>query len=376
MAALAVSAQASTVTTFDVDFEEASGYTNNVCPAGAKTGGTWSGDTDSYVTTPDGYASQALQLDTGSSALTFTPDADGTSVIEMDIQFVGASTAQDPVSGSQFGLYLDKTTGYLQVSTNGAAFVATSISISESTWYHVTLTFDYSTKAISLSVTNSVAGGVAAVWTGSNAIASDKTQVGAVDFLGNGLVDNFVGKPAIAQSGIPMSGSTSSDDSDGSPTDTPATFDGGWLTPAFDATSAGNDLKFIKVTGTIGGQTVTRTLRVVGGNQSINVAGCGFTTIDKVVAYYGNSVTATDGATPTVSNVSVAGGEVSGTVAGKSGLYYSKVVGNTKYALNDNNPVAPEHEGDSIGYTVPASNTGYGFVKFKIVASDDPVPAP
>ena len=67
-------------------------------------------------------------------------------------------------------------------------------------------------------------------------------------------------------------------------------------------------------------------------------------------------------------------GSVTGSVTVKSGLYYSIETNGTKTLLR-NTPIAPEEEGTTLNYTVTPSNTGYDVVKFKIVASDEPVSA-
>ena len=150
------------------------------------------------------------------------------------------------------------------------------------------------------------------------------------------------------------------------------------LTPQFASSIAGTgDLKFIKVSGTIDGQPATRTLRVVNGNQSIAIDAAGFDAVSKVVAYYGDNVTATSAGDAATSPAVTTEGDttkITGTVAAKSGLYYGVVVNGTATALNGGNPVAPEAEG-TLSYEVPVSPTAYGVQKFKIVASDDPVSA-
>jgi hypothetical protein len=114
----------------------------------------------------------------------------------------------------------------------------------------------------------------------------------------------------------------------------------------------------------------------VNGKQQIAITDAGFSSVSKVVAYYGDTVTATTGNTPEVTSTTVAAnGTVTGSVVAKSGLYYAKVEDGVKTALNNDNPIAPEDEGDTLNFTVSPSSDPYGVKKFKIVASDDPVSA-
>ncbi len=376
MASLAVSSQASTVKTFDVGFETSEGYTADACPSGSVAGGAWSGNTDSYVTAgPSGYANgNVLQLDAPSdTALTFTPAAAETTTIEMDVQFVGASEAPaTSLTGTQAALYLHKTSG-LQVSVAGGPFAAfnENPTVAENTWYKLSITFNY-TQGSTTIVLADASGTTLATHTGG--ILSGATKVNGVDFYGNGLVDNFVGKPETAKQTIP----TATDAGSGEQLTTDdIILAGGYITPSFAATSGNDALKFITVTGVIDGEPATRTLRVVNG-QRINVDGCGFTSVTKVVAYYGDAVTATaagDAATAPAVTTEKGTTKVTGSVTAKSGLYYGIVVNGTPTALNDGNPVAPEHHGETLNYEVPVSATPYGVQKFKIVASDDPVTA-
>ena len=376
MASLAVSSQASTVKTFDVGFETSEGYTADACPSGSVAGGAWSGNTDSYVTAgPSGYANgNVLQLDAPSdTALTFTPAAAETTTIEMDVQFVGASEAPaTSLANTQAALYLDKTSG-LQVSVAGGPFAAfnENPTVAENTWYKLSITFNY-TQGSTTIVLADASGTTLATHTGG--ILSGATKVNGVDFYGNGLVDNFVGKPETAKQTIP----TATDAGSGEQLTTDdIILAGGYITPSFAATSGNDALKFITVTGVIDGEPATRTLRVVNG-QRINVDGCGFTSVTKVVAYYGDAVTATaagDAATAPAVTTEKGTTKVTGSVTAKSGLYYGIVVNGTPTALNDGNPVAPEHHGETLNYEVPVSATPYGVQKFKIVASDDPVTA-
>lgn len=387
VAAFALSAQAGKVTTFNIDFED--GTVGNA-PTAAESVGTWVlGSGEAAIAIADG--NKYLELDTPTnSAVQFEPAKVGTSKIEMDVQFVG--TSEEPLAsrtGTQAALFLKRNgaTTNLYLSVNGGAFANTLISVDEGEWYKVQLVFDYtsSQKSVALSVFTSGGSQVGSTYSANSGTTA--TGIVGVDFYGSGKVDNFIGQYAEYSGEIPMSSSTSSS-SDGSSTNTTATISNGYLNPNFAATYGGDAIKFIKVEGTIDGVAgQTRILRVVGGNQNIAVQAAGFDSISKVVAYYGNDVTATTGVTVTTTPAAASNGAVTGTVTAKSGLYYAveKVeVANgttttTKTALNNNNPVAPEAEGEEAGtlpYSVNPSSAGYGVVKFKIVASDDPVTTP
>lgn len=370
-AVFAVSASAGTVKTFDINFD---GYTTGAAPSGSVAGGTWTpGAADGSAVEVKSGTDKQLVLDAASDApLSFTPAETGTTTIEMDVQFVGASEAPaTSLTGTQAALYLNKTTG-LQVSVAGGDFTTfdNSLTVAENTWYKLTITFAYGTST-TIVIANAE-GTTLSTYT-SPSTAANKTHVEAVDFYGSGLVDNFSGKYTLG-SATDYDNDPSSDCS----SDTEMTISGGVLTPQFASSIAGTgDLKFIKVSGTIDGQPATRTLRVVNGNQSIAIDAAGFDAVSKVVAYYGDNVTATSAGDAATSPAVTTEGDttkITGTVAAKSGLYYGVVVNGTATALNGGNPVAPEAEG-TLSYEVPVSPTAYGVQKFKIVASDDPVSA-
>ena len=90
------------------------------------------------------------------------------------------------------------------------------------------------------------------------------------------------------------------------------------------------------------------------------------------MAYYGNSVTATTGVTPTASAVAVdtTTGNISITVPNaESGLYYTPFGPDGK-ALANSVEILPQNHGDPATLSVPAA-TDWGVVKFQIVASDE-----
>ena len=385
VAAFALSANAGIVTTFNIDFEDG---TVGSAPTAAASVGTWSVRSgESAIATAGG--NKYLEVDAPTnSATSFEPTATGTSKIAMDVKFVGAS--EDPTTGidkstTQAALYLRRgvSTTNLYLSVAGGNFVDTGLSVVEDDWYRVEIKFEYGTRT-GITVSNLTTHAHASYTTN---VVANATGVQGVDFFGSGKVDNFIGQYAEYENPIPMSSSTSSS-SDGSSTNTTATISNGYLNPNFAATYGGDAIKFIKVEGTIDGVAgQTRILRVVGGNQNIAVQAAGFDSISKVVAYYGNDVTATNGVTVTTTPAVASNGAVTGTVTAKSGLYYAvesvEVANGTtttkKTPLNNNTPVAPEAEGEEAGtlpYSVDPSSAGYGVVKFKIVASDDPVTTP
>lgn len=384
VAALAVSATANTVKTFDIGFDD---YTLDAAPSnsvnnGSVDGGTWTmhDDDASYITTKSsGSSDYVLSLDAGSDKpLSFAPSASETVYVELDVQFVGASSEPSVTkANTQAVLYLLKgdSANTLKISVAGGNFVdfTGTPTVTENTWYKLAFTFDYSTPSTTV-VLSDASGNTLATHT-VDSVLSGATRVNAVDFYGNGLVDNFVGKPAASKQSIAV---TTTDDGSTSTSDGTVTvaLENGVLTPGFAATVSDKTLKFITVTGTISGQTVTRKLRVVDngtGPQSINITACGFDSVTSILASYGDSVTATDENNPPTTSPTVSEGTVSGSVTAKSGLYYSVESNGARTALNDNNPIAPQNEGTTLNYSVEASSGPYGVVKFKIVESDDPV---
>ena len=104
----------------------------------------------------------------------------------------------------------------------------------------------------------------------------------------------------------------------------------------------------------------------------------GFGTVTKVVAYCGENVTATAGAVPSLFPRVDRTAEkpcAAGSFAVKSGVYYSLEVNGVRTALYDNKPVAPAEDGVSLDYSVPVSPDPWGVVKFRIIVSDEPLPA-
>lgn len=374
VALFAASAQAVIpVETFSINFED---YTNQAKPSGAVSGGTWSNGGDSYVETDSNNKKQLVIDAERTDALTFAP-SNTTTAVSMDVQFVGASedpTTSTSLAGTQAALYLNKTSG-LQVSVAGGAFTAfvddttqQAPTVAEKTWYKLTITFAYGTGTTIVLANDQ--GTTLATYKSASTV-SGKSGVVGVDFYGSGKVDNFVGNGPL----VPQTNDGTTDENANS---TDMTIANGVLTTEFASTLAGTgDLKFITVTGTdSNGAPITRTLRVVNGKQQIAITDAGFSSVSKVVAYYGDTVTATTGNTPEVTSTTVAAnGTVTGSVVAKSGLYYAKVEDGVKTALNNDNPIAPEDEGDTLNFTVSPSSDPYGVKKFKIVASDDPVSA-
>lgn len=369
VAAFALSAQAGKVKTFDIDFSE-SGFSVGSKPTGAIADGKWSGDAsgDSKIATTN--SNPYLLLDTESNApLTFEPNASNETVsVQMDVKFVPATSAQDPVLNTQVGIY--SLNGALKVSVNGGSFGDAGIAVSADTWYTVKLDFDYT--AGSKSVVVAIYNGNSLVGSTNCTTSTTATHLNGIDFYGSGSIDNFVGSYAL-DSATDTDTGTAGDTA----SDTDMTIANGVLTTQFASTAAGGNLKFITVTGKdSSNNTITRTLRVVNGNQDIAINDAGFSSVSKVVAYYGNNVTATTGNAPAVTTTSVAAnGTVTGSVVAKSGLYYAKEENGVKTALNNNNPIAPQAEGTTLEFTVAPSSASYGVKKFKIVASDDPVSA-
>lgn len=376
VALFAASAQAVIpVETFSINFED---YTNQAKPSGAVSGGTWSNGGDSYVETDSNNKKQLVIDAERTDALTFAP-SNTTTAVSMDVQFVGASEAPaTSLEGTQAALYLHKTSG-LQVSVAGGDFTAfvddttkQAPTVAETTWYKLTITFAYGTGT---TIVLADAQGTTLATYKSASTVSGKSGVVGVDFYGFGRVDNFVGNgPLVPQTD---NGTTEGDDS------SDMTISGTTLTTQFAAKKDGADLKFITVTDATG---KTRTLRVPANNQGtqlFNTSSLG--NITKVVAYYGDKVTATVGAVDdaTVPTLDSKTHKVSGSVTAKSGVYYALSVNGQIQPLKHDNaevsvstPIPETVEDDyTLSYEISPESTGYGVVKFKIVASDDPVTA-
>ena len=384
VAALALSAQAGKVKTFDINFDD---YPANAAPSGSVAGGAWTPGTGdgSYVDVKSGSDRQ-LVLDAASNdPLTFAPSEATTTTIEMEVQFFGASEAPaTSLEGTQAALYLNKTSG-LQVSVAGVPFTAfvddttqQAPTVAEKTWYKLTITFAYGTGT---TIVLANAQGTTLATYKSASTVSGKSGVEGVDFYGSGFVDNFVGSCSYA---IDSATDTDTDTAGDTPSDTDMTIANGVLKTKFAPTLDGTgDLKFITVTDATG---KTRTLRVPANNQgtqSFNTSSLG--NITKVVAYYGDKVTATVGAVDdaTVPTLDSKTHKVSGSVTAKSGVYYALSVNGQIQPLKHGNaevsvstPIPETVEDDyTLSYEISPESTGYGVKKFKIVASDEPVSA-
>lgn len=391
VAAFALSAQAGKVKTFDINFDD---YPANAAPSGSVAGGAWTPGTGdgSYVDVKSGTDRQLVLDAASNAALTFVPAEENTTTIEMDVQFFGASEAPaTSLEGTQAALYLNKTSG-LQVSVAGRPFTAfvddttqQAPTVAEKAWYKLTITFAYGTGTTIVLANDQ--GTTLATYKSASTV-SGKSGVVGVDFYGSGFVDNFVGSCSYV---IDSATATDTDTAGDTASDTDMTIANGVLTTEFASNLDGTGaLKFIKVSGTdSNGAPITRTLRVVGDNQAIAISAAGFASVSKVVAYYGNDVSAvSSGDATTTPAVTTTGGttKITGSVTAtaKSGVYYGLVVDGSVSVdalkldgstLSPSTPVAPQDHGKALTYEISPSSANYGVKKFKIVASDDPVTA-
>ena len=339
LAAALVVAGSAEASEFSMNFE-----TGTALPG---TEGTWtvpSGDASAVVATPSGApndcGTQVLSLDTGDDELNYAPTSTDVSILTMDVCFVGADSVPATTGFTgQTMVYLDVTDAQNPAlkAYVGTGWQTISTAVTDGSWHTLKMTFDYSNGTVKFKVGSEDETAAFAL----PGTPSDFTQVTSVGFKGTGFIDNFVGD----KGGI--SGYT--DDGTGENAGNAVAFENGVVTGSF----AMDDLKFI---------------RVYNGNNYV----ANFGTPTKVVAYYGNSVTATTGVTPTASAVAVdtTTGNISITVPNaESGLYYTPFGPDGK-ALANSVEILPQNHGDPATLSVPAA-TDWGVVKFQIVASDE-----
>ena len=353
MAAALVVAGSAGATEFSMNFE-----TGTALPSGE---GTWTvptGDASAVVAVPDGApdkcGEQSLQLDTGDAELTYTPISTDVSILELDVCFVGADTPPDATDfDGKTMVYLDVTdesVPVLKAWANGTwnTLNPSGVTISNGGWYKLRMEFDGNTVTYKV---NDIAAGSVQLTSGTFG------KVESVGFKGTGLIDNFVGD----KGGI--SGYT--DDGTGENAGNAVAFENGVVTGSFETTA----LKFIRVYN--GNNYVT--LRYTD-SQAITLP-ANFGTPTKVVAYYGDGVSATTGITPEATDVAVDNGTVTVTFTAKSGVYYwLKDVSDNSSLAGTATAIAPNAEG-VITLTFDADSHAWGVKKFQLVVDDNPPPA-
>ena len=354
LAAALVVAGSAQATEFSMNFES-----GTALPA---TEGTWTvptGDASEVIATPSGAPAacqtKVLSLDTGDDELNFAPTSQNVTILEMDVCFVGADSAPDTTGfNGQTMLYLDVSgaTPVVKAYTAGSGWVSLTGSVADGSWH--TVRMEFSASAVAFFLDGTAAG---------TATLSSFTKVTSVGFKGTGMVDNFVGDKA----GIP--GAT--DSGNGETAGNSASYVNGVVTGDFSTT----DLKFIRVYN--GNNYVT--LRYTD-SQAVTLP-ANFGTPTKVVAYYGDEVSAIpdnmtsvaattvevedltdDGVDNPTINVSLTGLV--------SGLYY-KAVSPDEQTVYATKLVAPAEDGTSATLTIAPEATAWGVKKFKLIVVEE-----
>ena len=359
LAAALVVAGSAQASEFSIDFETA-GYA--LTPA---NNWTQSQDDNSAIVatnnTRDVESTKSLLLDTGDAELTYavTNVSDDVTILTMDVCFVGADSIPDTTGFTgQTMLYLDISGNdpVVKAYTAGSGWVPLEGSVADGSWHTVRMEFSASSVAFFLDGNSTAAG---------TATLSNFTKVSSVGFKGTGMVDNFVGDKA----GIP--GAT--DDGSGEQAGNSASYDSttGVVTGAFETTLNGDDLEFIRVYNSTGYVTLR-----YDDAQAVTLP-AGFGTPTKVVAYYGDDVSAVpDNMQVAAESVTVDQGQIKVEIDGLvSGVYYKLVDADTGTTI-DSKLVAPAQEGGETVFSFAPAPTDWGVKKFKIVVSDDPPPAP
>lgn len=303
-------------------------------------------DSNEAVTVADGVAS--IDADTEVPYYTtYEGTAGGSAVVtklEFQVAFTAASAAPDFATGAQFQLYLDSSGNVIAMTSDGSTTNSTTVGTATAGAL-TSVVIDTTTTGFNVTVGNGT------TYLVEKASPAPFQSVG---FLGTGTVDNFVGSYGTAST---TDGSSTADGS--------ALVSGNTVTGSFATT----DLKFIKVTTTQG----TYTLRYVNGQTIELPSNAG--TVESVVAYYGNSVSAIPDnyeAEAVVSQVADDSGKVGVSVVAESGLYYSLKAGNTVVAKK---LVAPAEQGSTISLTFDpadvASQTDWGKTTITFQATDD-----
>ena len=358
MAAALVVASSAQASEFSIDFE-AAGYA--LTPANNWTQSQ--NDNSSIVATNntrDANSTKSLQLDTGDAELTYavTNVSDDVTILTMDVFFVGADSAPDTTGFTgQTMVYLDTSGNDPVLKAYTAAEAAwvtlpTAATITDGSWH--TLQMAFSASEVEYSIDGTAA---------TNLTLTSFTKVQSVGFKGTGMVDNFVGDKA----GIPGY----ADDGDGEEGDNAASFENGVVTGSFATT----DLQFIRVYN----GTDFVTLRYTG-SQAITLP-ANFGTPTKVVAYYGDEVSAIPDDMTSVAATAVEGEDLTDdgvdnptinvSLTGLvSGLYY-KAVSPDEQTVYATKLVAPAEDGTSATLTIAPEATAWGVKKFKLIVVEE-----
>ncbi len=353
MAAALVVAGSAQASEFSINFE-AAGYA--LTPAN-----NWTQAQDDYSAivatnnTRDANSTKSLLLDTGDAELSYavTNVSDDVTILTMDVFFVGTDTAPDTTGFTgQTMVYLD-TSGNDPVlkaytaAENDWVTLPTAATITDGSWHTIQMAFSASEVEYSID-------GTAA----TNLTLTSFTKVQSVGFKGTGMVDNFVGDKA----GIP--GAT--DDGTGEVAGNSASYENGVVTGDFETT----DLQFIRVYNGTGYVTLR-----YDDTQAVTLP-AGFGTPTKVVAYYGDDVSAVpDNMTVAAESVSVdttgAQAQIKVEIDGLvSGVYY-KVVDADSGTTLASKLVAPAEEGGETVFSFAPDSTAWGVKKFKVVVDDE-----
>lgn len=356
-AALVVAGSAQATPEFSINFEN--NYELTTQNGWTVPTGDASAVADAPSPAPTGFTlgNKVLSLDTGDGELNYAPNSQNVTILEMDVCFVGADSAPDTEGfNGQTMLYLDISGNDPVVKAYTTAegdWVTLTGSVADGSWHKVRM--EFSASAVAFFLDGTAAG---------TADLTSFTKVQSVGFKGTGMVDNFVGDKA----GIP--GATTTDGTNETAGNS-ASFVNGVVTGDFSTT----DLQFIRVYN--GNNYVT--LRYTD-SQAITLP-ANFGTPTKVVAYYGDEVSAipddmTSVAATTVevedlTNDGVDNPTINVSLTGLvSGLYY-KAVSPDEQTVYATKLVAPNEDGTSATLTIAPEATAWGVKKFKLIVVEE-----
>lgn len=332
--------------------------------APAASDGTWAVPTgDIAEVTADKYkgdSGKSLAID-AAGEVTFTPSANNADKVSLDVYLTPAAAgadAPDIPQDAKLVVYLDSEGNLKGAKGGDSTYTTIKTGVTGNAWVKLDLAFDGNNATVSV---DGVAG---------TPIASSATTVTSVGFSGTGYVDNFVGTyeynyaydnnggsdTAASRASIEVSGKT--------------------VTFNYAGTAAAGTVKFVRVYDAVGNYVTLRTTDNNGTIDATKLKG----DVTKVVAFYGDDVSAVPQAAPAVTTASVENNAVTvGLGAALSGVTYSVVdpsgnaisgatvkVGNTTV----DGAVPPENDGETLSISVPASQTDWGSVKFKVKVSD------
>lgn len=374
---------------FRVDFT--SGYTANglITNSSGQAGGIWTSTNDipSIMTNYTGKGNIGMINGLGGS-LIWTPTnaaAGGKAVLlDADVYMVGSedapSVSMGTVQTEVFMTNVSASVSYLCAHVGEGWVKLDGVAVTNQTWINLRIEINYvpETPEVSFQVNGILmykAGFSGTTSFSVMAAGAGQSKVTSVSFMGTGYLDNFVGRTVTP----PRFGSGGTDTNNGTPGSGGTVEEGsGVVNATFNATNGGQAIRYVQMTGPNG---YVRSIRTENGNVSFSTVGLPAGTYS-IIGYYGTAPSLAQGTTPAAVAVGankateVVGGNISFTVAPKSGVYYTLFAGPNSTSLTagaDSTVALPANEdaGGFIKLAMPVPTVDNEVKIIKIYASDE-----